>query len=61
MRRFGWGSFVRCEAGQATAEYALVLLVAATVVGLLAAFVKSGALNDLFETIVGQLTERAHG
>lgn len=61
MRRLSWSSFVRCQAGQTTAEYALVLLVAATVVGLLAAFVRSGALNDLFETILGQLTDRARG
>jgi Flp pilus assembly pilin Flp len=54
-------SFVRSQSGQTTAEYALVLLVAGTVVGLLAAFVRSGALNDLFQTIVGQLTERAQG
>jgi Flp pilus assembly pilin Flp len=52
---------VRSQSGQTTAEYALVLLVAGTVVGLLAAFVRSGALNDLFQTIVGQLTERAQG
>ena len=60
MRRIGF-SLLRCQTGQTTAEYALVLLVAGTVVGLLAAFVKSGALNDLFQTIVGQLTDRANG
>jgi Flp pilus assembly pilin Flp len=60
MRRFS-RSLLHREGGQTTAEYALVLLVAGTVVGLLAAFVKSGALNDLFGTIVGQLTERAGG
>jgi uncharacterized protein (UPF0333 family) len=60
MRRFAMMVMHR-QRGQTTAEYALVLLVAATVVGLLAAFVKSGALNDLFQTIVGQLTDRAQG
>lgn len=60
MRRFE-SILVRAQSGQTTAEYALVLLVAGTVVGLLAAFVRSGALNDLFETIVGQLTDRAQG
>jgi hypothetical protein len=60
MRRFVL-SLVHRQSGQTTAEYALVLLVAGTVVGLLAAFVKSGALNDLFQTIVGQLSDRAQG
>ena len=60
MRRF-IVSLLRGQSGQTTAEYALVLLVAGTVVGLLAAFVKSGALNDLFATIVSQLTDRAQG
>ena len=60
MRRFE-SVLLRAQSGQTTAEYALVLLVAGTVVGLLAAFVRSGALNDLFETIVGQLTDRAQG
>lgn len=60
MHRFALTPLHR-QSGQTTAEYALVLLVAGTVVGLLAAFVKSGALNDLFETIVGQLADRAQG
>lgn len=51
----------RAQSGQTTAEYALVLLVAGVVVGVLAAFVKSGAMNDLFQTIVGQLVDRAQG
>jgi Flp pilus assembly pilin Flp len=54
-------SFMRSETGQTTAEYALVLLVAGVVVGVLAAFVKSGAMNELFQTIVGQLVDRARG
>jgi Flp pilus assembly pilin Flp len=51
----------RSQSGQTTAEYALVLLVAGVVVGVLAAFVKSGAMDGLFETIVGQLVDRARG
>ena len=47
--------------GQTTAEYVLVLLVAALVVGALAAFVQSGALRDMFETVVSGLVERAQG
>ena len=49
------------SAGQTTAEYALVLLVAGLVVGVFAAFVRSGALTDLFQTIVSSLVERAEG
>lgn len=45
--------------GQATAEYALVLLVAGLVVGVFAAFVKSGALTGVFEHVVKELVERA--
>ena len=51
----------RGEEGQTTAEYALVLLVAGLVVGIFAAFVKSGAITEMFETIVGGLIERANG
>jgi Flp pilus assembly pilin Flp len=51
----------RSERGQTTAEYALVLLVAALVVGSFAAFVHSGAMKDLFSTIVSSLVERANG
>jgi Protein of unknown function (DUF4244) len=54
-------SMHRLQAGQTTAEYALVLLAAGVVVGVLTAFVKSGGLNDLFQTIVGQLVDRAQG
>ena len=49
------------ETGQTTAEYALVLLVAGLVVGVFAAFVKSGALTHVFQTIVQQLLDRAQG
>lgn len=47
--------------GQTTAEYALVLLVAGLVVGVFAAFVKGGALSEMFSSIVGDLIERANG
>ncbi len=49
------------EAGQTTAEYSLVLLVAGLVVGVFAAFVKSGGLDGMFHTIVSQLIHRANG
>jgi hypothetical protein len=47
--------------GQTTAEYALVLLVAGLVVGVFATFVRSGALSDMFQTIVSSLVDRAEG
>ena len=49
------------QGGQTTAEYALVLLVAGLVVGVFAAFVKSGALTDMFQSVVSSLVERAQG
>ncbi len=51
----------RNDSGQTTAEYALVLLVAGLVVGVFATFVRSGALMDMFETIVSGLVDRANG
>jgi Flp pilus assembly pilin Flp len=48
-------------AGQATAEYALVLLVVAVVVAALTAFVKGGGLEGMFGQIVGGLVDRAKG
>lgn len=51
----------RREGGQTTAEYALVLLVAGIVVGVFAAFVKSGALTQVFHSIVSSLIQRAQG
>lgn len=47
------------QAGQTTAEYALVLLVAGLVVGVFAAFVKSGALDEVFQHVVKGLVERS--
>jgi Flp pilus assembly pilin Flp len=49
------------EKGQTTAEYALVLVVAAVVVGIFVAFVKNGALEHVFQTIISSLVERANG
>ena len=46
--------------GQATAEYALVLLGAAAIALLLAAWaVKSGKIAQLFDAVVGQLIDKA--
>ncbi len=47
------------EAGQATAEYALVLLGAAAIALLLAAWAaKSGAIGRLFDAVVDQLVAK---
>jgi Flp pilus assembly pilin Flp len=54
-------SRLKDERGQTTAEYSLVLLVAGAVVGVFAAFVKSGALSAMFQAIVRSLVERAGG
>lgn len=59
MHRFR--SICSSQLGQTTAEYALVLLVAGLVVGVFAAFVKSGALSQVFHTIVSQLVDKAQG
>lgn len=52
---------VTSQLGQTTAEYSLVLLVAGLVVGAFAAFVKSGALGEMFHTIISSLIDRANG
>lgn len=54
-------SLLRSQSGQTTAEYALVLLVAGLVVGVFAAFVKSGAMTDVFQEIVSGLLDNARG
>lgn len=54
-------TMLRDERGQTTAEYALVLLVAGLIVGVFATFVKSGALTDMFQTVISSLVERAQG
>jgi uncharacterized protein DUF4244 len=56
-----FASIINGQRGQTTAEYALVLLVAGLVVGVFAAVVKSGALADMFHSIVSSLVERAQG
>lgn len=57
MERFR--SVILGQGGQTTAEYALVLLVAGLVVGVFAAFVKSGALDAVFQHVIKGLVERA--
>ncbi|WP_426571002.1 DUF4244 domain-containing protein [Aquihabitans sp. McL0605] len=48
------------QRGQATAEYALVLLGAAAIALLLAAWAaKSGAISRLFDAVVDQLVDKA--
>lgn len=50
----------RHQGGQATAEYALVLLGAAAVALLFTAWAaKSGAIGKLFDTVVDQLIDKA--
>jgi hypothetical protein len=49
------------QGGQTTAEYSLVLLVAGLVVGVFAAFVKSGELQHMFHTIISGLIQHAQG
>lgn len=50
----------RSSAGQATAEYALVLLGAAAIALLLAAWAaKSGKIGELFDAVVDQLISKA--
>lgn len=51
---------LRSASGQATAEYALVLLGAAAIALLLAAWAaKSGKIGQLFDAVVGQLINKA--
>jgi hypothetical protein len=52
--------FDRSIAGQATAEYALVLLGAAAIALMLAAWAaQSGAIGKLFDAVVGQIVDKA--
>ncbi len=51
---------LRTSSGQATAEYALVLLGAAAIALLLAAWAaRSGKIGQLFDAVVDQLIDRA--
>jgi hypothetical protein len=52
-------SLLYAQAGQTTAEYATTLLVAVLITGALAAFVKGGGLDGLFEQVVEQVVKRA--
>jgi hypothetical protein len=47
--------------GQTTTEYATTLLVVLLVTAALAAFVKTGGLNELFETVVKGLVDKVKG
>ena len=47
---------VRAELGQTTAEYALVILGAAIIAGLLAAWAQGGAIKDLFDSVIDKIT-----
>lgn len=49
------------ESGQTTTEYATTLLVVLLVTGALAAFVKGGGLDGLFENVVQSLIEKVKG
>jgi Flp pilus assembly pilin Flp len=52
IRRASWSL---AEAGQTTAEYALVILGVAVVAGGLAIWAKGGAIKDLFDDIIGKI------
>ncbi len=49
------------QGGQTTTEYVTTLLVVVLITGALAAFVKSGGLDGLFESIVENVIKRAQG
>lgn len=47
----------KCERGQTTAEYALVLIAAATIAMLIVAWASStGAISEFFDTIIDRIT-----
>ena len=53
-------SVVHSERGQATTEYALVMLAAATIALLVVAWAgNTGAIGDLFDSIVDRITSMA--
>jgi hypothetical protein len=45
----------RSEAGQTTAEYALVIIGAAVVAGLLAKWAAGGAISQLFDSVISKI------
>jgi uncharacterized protein (UPF0333 family) len=54
-------SLFLCQRGQTTTEYVTTLLVVVLITGALAAFVKSGGLDGMFESIVDNVIKRAQG
>ena len=46
---------LRADAGQTTVEYALVILGAAAVAGLLIAWARGGAIGKLFDKVISNL------
>lgn len=52
---------ILAQAGQTTTEYATTLLVVLFVTGALAAFVKGGGLDGLFDGIVTKLIDKVQG
>jgi hypothetical protein len=56
MARLRRSLVVAREAGQTTAEYALVILGAAAIATLLVTWAKgSGAISDLFDEVIGKI------
>ena len=51
-------SAVGSQAGQATTEYSMILLIVCLVALALGAFVKAGGLDGLFEDLVKAIQER---
>ena len=53
------------ERGQATTEYALILLVAAIIAGLVISWASSGGgggrIGELFDSVIDQVLSRASG
>jgi hypothetical protein len=49
------------QLGQTTTEYATTLLVVLLVTGALAAFVKTGGLDDVFQSVVRGLIDKIKG
>lgn len=54
-------SLIVSEEGQTTTEYVTTLLVVVLIAGALAAFVKSGGLDGLFEAVVQDVIKGAQG
>ena len=50
------GATLAAEHGQTTAEYALVLLAAATIAMLVVAWAGTGAIDDFFDSVMDKIT-----